>query len=143
MVLLRKRITRYDLTHRWTRCMRSAYHPPTRLASHIPPLTSHLRTTNTTTTTTTTGHPGEAVSVVMDPSGRLAVCGCSDGAVALYDLDAGHLVGRGAPAHGDVCTGAVLLEDYRGLITVGGRVWSSNQLCGERVWAACRDDDDG
>ncbi|KAG2448626.1 hypothetical protein HYH02_006514 [Chlamydomonas schloesseri] len=63
---------------------------------------------------------GESVSVVMDPSGRLAVCGCSDGAVALYDLEAGQLVGRGAPAHGDVCTGAVLLEDYRGLVTVGG-----------------------
>lgn len=58
--------------------------------------------------------------MALDPSGRLAVCGCADGAVALYDLEAGQLAGRGAPAHGDVCTAAVLLEDYRGLVTVCG-----------------------
>ncbi|PNH12931.1 Mitogen-activated protein kinase-binding protein 1 [Tetrabaena socialis] len=62
---------------------------------------------------------GEAVAVVMDPTGHLAVCSCADGAVAIYDLDAACLVARAA-GHGDVCTGAVLLEDYRGLITVGG-----------------------
>ncbi|KAG2501853.1 hypothetical protein HYH03_000351 [Edaphochlamys debaryana] len=62
---------------------------------------------------------GEAVSVVLDPSGCLAVCSCADGAVAVYDLDSGQLLARGA-GHGDVATSAVLLEDYRGLMSVGG-----------------------
>ncbi len=62
---------------------------------------------------------GEAVGVVMDASGHLAVVSCSDGGVAVYDLEAGRLVARGS-GHGDVCTGALLLEDHRGLVTVGG-----------------------
>ncbi|GIL94985.1 hypothetical protein Vretimale_1100 [Volvox reticuliferus] len=62
---------------------------------------------------------GEAVAVTMDASGHLAICSCADGSVAIYDVDAGTLMARGS-GHSDVCTGAVLLEDHRGLVTVGG-----------------------
>ncbi|GLI61045.1 hypothetical protein VaNZ11_003198, partial [Volvox africanus] len=62
---------------------------------------------------------GEAVAVTMDASGHLAICSCADGSVAVYDVDAGALMARGS-GHSDVCTGAVLLEDHRGLVTVGG-----------------------
>ncbi|EFJ44958.1 hypothetical protein VOLCADRAFT_64141, partial [Volvox carteri f. nagariensis] len=62
---------------------------------------------------------GEAVAVCMDASGHLAICSCADGSVAVYDVDAGVLLARGS-GHSDVCTGAVLLEDHRGLVTVGG-----------------------
>ncbi|KXZ55391.1 hypothetical protein GPECTOR_3g517 [Gonium pectorale] len=62
---------------------------------------------------------GEAVSVLMDPTGSLAVCSCADGGVAVYDVDSGRLVARGS-GHSEVCTGAALLEDHRGLVTVGG-----------------------
>ncbi|GLC59459.1 hypothetical protein PLESTB_001489800 [Pleodorina starrii] len=62
---------------------------------------------------------GEAVSVVMDTSGHLAICSCADGSVAVYDVDTGSLLARGS-GHAEMCTGAVLLEDHRGLVTVGG-----------------------
>lgn len=39
--------------------------------------------------------------------------------MAVYDVDAGALLARGL-GHSDVCTGAVLLEGHRGLMTVGG-----------------------
>ena len=59
----------------------------------------------------TRGNGGEAVRVLMDPSGTLVVCACADGSVVVYDLKGGGVAARSGGGHGGAATAVVIADD--------------------------------
>ncbi|KAK3271495.1 hypothetical protein CYMTET_20160 [Cymbomonas tetramitiformis] len=62
---------------------------------------------------------GEAIAVVIDPGGVVAVCAHTDRCVRMYSIATGELLGK-AEGHAEVVTGMSLSADHTRLVTVSG-----------------------